>query len=254
MDIEGFKKRYSGFSALTMKAYEITLRQLERFIGGSGEPTDEQVRTFLQGISNASYLQRNKAAIRRYYTFHGRVWPFDNMEFKRQRKIVPRGTKPENIKAILDHTRNTHEYMFIKTLYILGARASEVMSLTKDSLLDGGVRILGKGDKERIVPIVEDQFIKELEAYAKQFGIEDRMFPSSYGEYRDILIRCAEDAGVEKVTLHQLRHTRAIELLNKGMKPNELQQFLGHENPATTFRYLKVGSQDVRERLKQIEA
>lgn len=257
MDIEGFTRRYKGLSALTLTAYESSLRQLEHFIGGSGEPSDAAVRLFLQNVSNASYLQRHKAAFKRYYAYKDRVWPFDRMEFPRVHTRVPKSVPKETIDKIVAEARDEHEYMAIKTLFVLGARIAELKALTPSRLASNpgsmpGVLVLGKRDKERFVPVADGAFWKELAEYAKLFRQEENLFPWDYHDYYWLLKRMCGFAGVEAITPHQIRHSRAVDLLNKGMKLNELQQFLGHESPTTTMGYLRVGSAEVGDALKRI--
>lgn len=258
MDIDGFLTRYQGLSSLSLKAYEQTLRQLDRFISPHEEPQDTDVRLFLQNIKNASYLQRNKAAIRRYYTYTNRVWPFDRMEFPRPRKRVPKSIPRADVEKIIAQARDEHEYMAIKTLFMLGIRIAELLVLTPERLHDNeeslpGVLILGKRNKERFVPVADKTFWQELKKYSKHFSDDERMFPWDYESYYEMLKRMCGYAGVKKITPHQLRHSRAVDLLNKGMKVNELQQFLGHEDPTTTMTYLRVGSSEVGAALKKIE-
>jgi len=257
MDIEGFVQRYKGLAPLTIKAYEDTLRQLDAFIGDEDEPRDESVRVFLENFKNANYLQRHKAAIKRYYTYKGRLWPFDRMEFPRPRKKIPRGTTRENIEKILEAAHDEHEYMAIKTLFMLGCRIAELRLLDRSRLIENpgerpGVLILGKRNKERFVPVVDKTYWDELKKYAATRGSEP-LFPESYLYYRNLLRRMCEDTeDVPILTPHQLRHSRAIELYNKGMKLNELQQFLGHENPSTTMGYLRVSSSEVGDALERV--
>lgn len=258
MDIKGFLNTYKGLSPLTLRAYEETLRRLDAFIGDEDEPRDETVRVFLSNFENANYLQRNKAAIKRYYRYKGRVWPFDPMEFSRPRKKVPRSTSRDNVDKMLQMAQDDHEHMAIKTLFVLGCRIAELMLLTPDRLIENpgsrpGVLILGKRNKERFVPVVDKEFWKELKSYSSTRSGQ-RLFPENYNFYYALLRRLCEDAGVPVITPHQLRHSRAVELLNKGMKLNELQQFLGHENPSTTMQYLRVGSTEVGDAMERIGA
>ena len=243
MDITGFEKRYGGLAPTTMKAYLWSLKTLQERIAGN-EPTDDEVRDYLRGLKSASYIHRSKAAIKRYYTYQNRVWPFDPREFSGAGKRLPQYLSREEVDKVLSYARNIHEYMFLKTLFMAGLRISELMGLTATNVLDDGLRIVGKRNKERIIPVVDEVFMKELSDWA--FKYPERLFPYAYGEYAGLLKLLCQDAGVKVVSCHQIRHSRAMDLLNQGLSINAVQSFLGHENPSTTMIYLQLAQGDLK--------
>lgn len=138
-----------------------------------------------------------------------------------------------------------------------GLRVSEVCSLVLDGALrlgerSGDVTVKGKGSKVRTVPLnVEAR--KAVEAWLAVRPAEDSqaLFLGKRGEalqpraVERSLEAIGRAAGV-KVTPHQLRHTCAKTMLNKGAKLTEVQSALGHENIATTTRYVKPSLEDLR--------
>lgn len=250
MDIAGFLKHYSGLSELTKKAYRNTLLMLERRIGNA-EPSDNEIRSFLKNFRLGTTLQRHKAAIKRYLIYKKQPWVFDSKEFATVHKKLPKYLSRENIQMLIDHASNEDEAMFIETLFITGIRITELLSLTEESLSNEGIQFTGKRGKERIVPITDRAFIKKLYSYArKQKG---RIFPLKYYDYWLLLRRLCLEAGVQMVSPHSLRHSRAVDLINKGVSLGGLQTFLGHEQPGTTLIYSQLTQADLKRELEKAE-
>lgn len=249
MDITGFTKHYSGLSPLTRKAYENTLLMLEKRVGDV-EPTDDQVRKFLKGFKVGTTLQRHKAAIKRYFIYRKRPWVFDSKEFATVHKKLPKYLSREKVDLLIKSAKDIHETMFIRTLFITGIRIAELMSLTRDNLEDEGIRFTGKRNKERFVFILDNDFLQEFKAYAR--GCPGKLFPKSYYDYWILLRRLCLVAGVEVISPHKLRHSRAVDLVNRGLSLGGLQTFLGHEQPGTTLIYSQLTQRDLKKELEKV--
>jgi len=249
MDIKGFLNQYQGLSELTRKAYRNTLEMLQRRIPDS-EPTDDDVREFLREFKKGTTLQRHKAAIKRYFIYKGRSWLFDSKEFATARKQLPHYLRREQVEELINHTRGDEERMFIKTLFITGIRIAELMSLTNDSIQADGIRFTGKRGKERFVPVLDSKFMQELRRYSS--GRKGQLFPRKYYDYWLILRRSCMEAGLPVVSPHTLRHSRAVDLMEKGMSLGGVQTFLGHEQPATTLIYSQLTQRDLKREMERI--
>lgn len=250
MDIDGFLKYYSGLSNLTRVAYRNTLEMIARRIT-SDEPTDDDVRGFLRQFKSGTTMQRHKAALKRYYLYKGLAWGFDPKEFTPAQKRLPRYLDRERVYRLINQAHNEHERMFVKTLFMTGIRIAELLSLTIKNIEPGGIRFIGKREKERVVPILDKDFSQELTEYArKQKG---KLFPSSYFNYWLLLRRLCIEAGMEIVSPHTLRHSRAVDLMNRGLSLGGVQTFLGHEQPATTLIYSQLTQRDLRRELEKLE-
>lgn len=251
MDINGFLNHYFGLSELTKKVYRNTLLMLEGKIVGS-EPTDDEVRGFLKGFKVGTTVQRHKAAIKRYFIYKGRPWVFDSKEFVPARKKLPRYLRREQIDQLIEQGKDLEERMFVRTLFITGIRIAELMSLTKESIEPDGIRFVGKRDKERIVPVLDSGFMAELKAYAKKS--KDKLFPRKYFDYWLALRRLCLEAGLEMVSPHTLRHSRAVDLVSRGVSLGGLQTFLGHEQAATSLVYAQLTQRDLKKELAKLES
>lgn len=250
MDIEKFLNHYSGLSELTRRVYHNTLNMLERRIT-TNEPTDEDVREFLREFKVGTTLQRHKSAIKRYFIYKERPWLFDSKEFTPAKRRLPRYLDRDRVDQLINVAHDEHQRMFIKTLFMTGIRIAELMSLSADSIEPGGIRLIGKGDKERIVPILEKKFLQEMEEYAKKQ--KGKLFPDSYYNYWLLLRRLCIEASIEMVSPHTLRHSRAVDLLNQGLSLGGVQTFLGHEQPATTLIYSQLTQRDLRREMEKLE-
>ena len=139
----------------------------------------------------------------------------------------------------------------LELLYSSGLRVSELVGLNSNQLdLDLGiVRVMGKGRKERIVP-VGVKAIKALEAYLEKRGMlegGEPIFVNSVGgrltarSVGRLMKRYTRHSGIfRKVSPHSLRHTFATHLLDAGADIREIQEMLGHSSLSTTQRYTHV--------------
>jgi len=152
----------------------------------------------------------------------------------------------------------------IETLFSCGLRVSELVNLKLSDLFldDGYVRVLGKGRKERLVPISE-RAIKELRNWFEwrsgfkiKKGEEDYVFLNQRGAHLTrtmILImikKVAEEAGITKtISPHTLRHSFATALLEGGADLRAIQAMLGHESIGTTEIYTHIDTTQLREEI-----
>jgi len=154
----------------------------------------------------------------------------------------------------------------LETLYATGLRVSELtgLKLSQVGLAEGVVRTLGKGSKERLVPL-GDEAVAWLQKYLAEVrpdlaggGKNDHLFltarrgPMTRQAFWTLLKRLAASAGIPAVALspHVLRHAFATHLLNHGADLRVVQLLLGHADITTTTIYTHVA----RERLKKLHA
>lgn len=248
MDITGFINHYSGLSESSKRAYRNTLVMLERKITGD-EPTEDEVRNFLKAFKKGTTIQRHKAGIRKYFTYKKWAWAFDAGEFTKARRRLPKYLSREEVNKLIESARDDHDRMFVKTLFMTGVRIAELMSFTRKSIDPEGVRFIGKGNKERLVPILGQDFMNELKTYASK--CKGRLFPKSYYDYWLTLRRLCWQSGLEMVSPHTLRHSRAVDLINRGVSLGGVQTFLGHEQASTTLIYTQLTQRDLKKEMER---
>jgi integrase/recombinase XerD len=184
---------------------------------------------------------------------------------------LPKNLTEKQVEALLaapdpDTTLGLRDRAMLETLYATGLRVSELVGLTlaQVSLDMGVVRVLGKGSKERLVPLGEEAiaWLKRYLGTARPelagAGRSDAMFvtarhgPLTRQGFWALLKRYAVKAGIPAASLspHVLRHAFATHLLNHGADLRVVQLLLGHADITTTTIYTHVA----RERLKQLHA
>lgn len=246
MNIKRFLDRYTGLSERTKAAYKETLVNLDAFVGG-GEPTDDDVRNYLSRYTNGKTIQRHKAAIKRYYLMKGRTWSFDPREFPPAKKALPKYLSDRDIQSLVSVCQDESESMFIETLFNTGLRIAELKSLERDNIEPDRIRVIGKGNKERLVPSIDDEFMRRLRKYAS--SCSGKLFPETYEYYYLLLRRLCQFAGVEVVSPHKIRHSIAVSLIKRGMTLDGVRLFLGHENVATTLIYTSITQDDLKKQI-----
>nr|WP_206361904.1 site-specific tyrosine recombinase XerD [Vibrio plantisponsor] len=186
-------------------------------------------------------------------------------------KRLPKDLTEEQVEALLNAQDlndpvELRDKAMLELLYATGLRVTELVSLTTEniSLRQGVVRVIGKGGKERLVPMGENA-IEWIETFFHQGRSEllgqqtsDVVFPSKRAQqmtrqtFWHRIKHYAVIAGidVEKLSPHVLRHAFATHLLNHGADLRVVQMLLGHSDLSTTQIYTHVAT----ERLKQIHS
>lgn len=215
-------------------------------------------------ISNARAL----SAVRSFFKFLEINYNINNNEIKKIK--TPKISKPiaksidvVDIDKVLKYISTNHKEKWknerdealIFIIYGCGLRISEVLSITKNSIIQNGfnkdsLNILGKGGVERVIPILPI-IIKKITQYLDNlpFSInnEQVIFLNDSGKtlnrrcVNQLLINIRRNSNLsESITPHAFRHSFATHLLESGADIRSIQQLLGHKNLATTERYTKV--------------
>jgi integrase/recombinase XerD len=272
-----------GLAANTLLAYERDLRALEAHAGAGGRTLVElgqaDLAEFIGSLRERGLGPRSQArhlfAARGFYRFllrEGLVArdPTENLRPPKAFRALPRCLTPAQVEALLAAPDVTtpiglRDRAILEVMYATGLRASELTGLTTVGLdlQLGVVRVLGKGRKERLVPLG-----REARRWVKRYVSEARgglarapgrpsplLFLSNRGGRLTpmglwgLVRRHAVAAGLEKVlTPHVLRHSFASHLLERGADLRALQAMLGHADISTTQIYTHV----TRERLRQL--
>ena len=190
--------------------------------------------------------------------------PTSNVEQPRWWKPLPNVLVLEEVDKLLaspktDSPKGLRDRAMLEVLYATGLRVSELIGLKLDgvNLEAGFVRCMGKGSKERIVPL-GDSAAEAVAVYLKSRQVRkptNYLFLSNRGDklsrmgFWKILKGYGIQAGIrKKLTPHVLRHSFATHLLERGADLRAVQTMLGHSNISTTEIYTHV----MRERLKEI--
>lgn len=158
--------------------------------------------------------------------------------------------------ALLDATTgHIRDYLLLALMWYAGLRVSEALSITLDSLRGNDLRVKGKGNKWRIIPL-KAGLVNDLLQYglAYKVGYHDKLFPITRCQAHRIINKYAQKAGLQRrVHCHLLRHGFAINFLKQMPNLVYLQELLGHSSIETTRIYTRAALPDVRQALEKVE-
>jgi integrase/recombinase XerD len=284
-DFLSFLSVEKGASANTVAAYRNDLQQLADFIGARPDSDGWKsvdrplIQDFILDMKQRGYSEssvaRKVAALRSFYGFlsaEGLVNanPTEGLTSPRIGKTLPKAISPNEVDELLEQParRSTPEARrdraMLELLYATGMRVTELVSLDMANLnLDPRapyVRCMGKGAKERTIPI-HDQAVETLVDYLQEGRPlivrnkdEQALFVNRRGDrltrqgFWLILKGYAKAANLSSaITPHTLRHSFATHMLRGGMPLRNVQEMLGHANISTTQVYTHLTSEHVRE-------
>jgi integrase/recombinase XerD len=272
-----------GLAAATIRAYDTDLRLFGRDAPGieAWASSPEPARDYLGAMTRPprllrpTSLRRKAASIRAFYRFCYAEELIDAdvaalIDLPRQMQRLPDTLDAAEVEALLDATSgddliSLRDRALLELLYAAGLRISEALQLDRGDVAGGGfVRVIGKGDKERLVPVGD----LALEAVAAYLAERDRLageadeavrareplFLSRRGRRLDrmaawrIMRAAALRAGLsERVTPHTLRHSFATHLLEGGADLRVVQELLGHASITTTQLYTHITGERIRQ-------
>lgn len=180
-------------------------------------------------------------------------------------KYLPAVLSVEEVLSIIQAAANPRDYAILQVLYGCGLRVSEACALKiSDVFLDEMfVKVLGKGSKERLVPLapsVVDAITSYLSSRpAPHRGCEDVLFLNRFGSQLSrvsvfkMVKACALASGVDKdISPHTFRHSFATHMIENGADLRAVQEMLGHESILTTEIYTHVDSATWQREIKEI--
>ncbi len=226
--------------------------------------------------AKATSIGRRLSALKRFYRLQAEAGtvrddPTLRVQAPKLGRRLPKAVSEAQVEALLaapdpEAPLGLRDRAMLETLYATGLRVSELIGLThaQVSLANGVVRVIGKGSKERLVPLGEeavawiDRYAKEARPGLAGASRDTHLFLTARGKpmtrqaFWVLVKRHARVAAIDPATLspHVLRHAFATHLLNHGADLRVVQLLLGHADITTTTIYTHVA----RERLKALHA
>jgi integrase/recombinase XerD len=271
-----------GLSPNTLAAYQSDLRAFAAWLGkerGRGIEQAERLDLldYLALLSRAGRKPRSSArlvsCLRQFYQHllrQGTIRddPSARIEAPKWGRPLPKTLTEAEVEALLAapdtaEPRGHRDRTMLEVLYATGLRVSELVGLAPQqvSLTQGVVRVIGKGGKERLVPLGEEaaswlrDFVRGPRQDLLGGRLSDYLFPTARSDRMTrqafwlLIKRYALEGGITKtLSPHTLRHAFATHLLNHGADLRVVQMLLGHSDLSTTQIYTHVA----RERLKQL--
>ncbi|MDD5591055.1 MAG: site-specific tyrosine recombinase XerD [Dehalococcoidales bacterium] len=273
-----------GFSSNTIAAYQNDLEQLAEFAREEAAKSGslpswasfgrEGMLRYLLNLKERNYaattIARKVAALRSFFNFmkaEGTVKdnPSQNVGSPKVGRSLPKPISISEVHRLLEQpTKQSRpeakrDIAILQLLYASGMRVSELVSLDLDNVdvEEGSVRCLGKGHKERIIPI-HQRAAQAIKEYVKEVRPnlvhreETALFVNARGERLtrqglwQILKEYARAAGLANITPHTLRHSFATHMLSGGADLRSVQELLGHANISTTQVYTQLTTEHIR--------
>ncbi|MGD6994383.1 site-specific tyrosine recombinase XerD [Sutcliffiella horikoshii] len=251
-----------------LKSYLLYLSKVEEIssLDAVSRSTIIQFLKFLtENGKSSKTIARHIASIRSFHQFLLREKvttqdPTVHIDRPKQEQKLPQVLSVEEVQALLDSPDTSKVFgvrdkAMLELLYATGMRVSELISLNLSDvhLTMGFVRCVGKGNKERIIPLgtmaqnAITNYIEESRSQLLKKKTTDALFVNLYGNrltrqgFWKILKKLTKEAGIEKeLTPHTLRHSFATHLLENGADLRAVQEMLGHADISTTQIYTHV--------------
>ncbi len=270
-----------GLSANTLQAYRSDLEQFARWLQGQGAGLLQADRALLLAYlghrvetgTRPRTSARILSSLRRYYRYLVRerrllVDPSAEVEAPKLGRPLPHSLSETEVETLLEapasHTPlGLRDRAMLEVLYATGLRVSELVGLRLDqvNLRQGVFRILGKGGKERLVPLGEEaqgwleRYLSESRETLRQgrgpsayIFLTQRGGPMTRQAFWYLIKRHAQQAGIRKsLSPHTLRHAFATHLLNHGADLRVVQMLLGHSDLSTTQIYTHIARARLQE-------
>ena len=291
---EAYKKGFlvhlqleKSLSMNTIQAYGLDLEKLIQFIELKGQKKGpdqiilQDLQEYIKWIAELGMSERSQAriisGIKSFYKYClqeeiTKKDPTELLSAPKLKRALPDTLTFEEIESIihqidLSKPEGMRNKALLETLYSCGMRVSEIINLKKSNLyLDiGFVRVIGKGDKERLIPI-GTAAVKYLQIYLQEVrvhteiskGADDIVFLNRRGSKLSrvmvfyIIKELVEKANIQKnISPHTFRHSFATHLVEGGADLRAVQEMLGHESITTTEIYTHLDRNFLRETLKK---
>lgn len=268
------------YSENTIEAYHHDLMRYYKYVN-EVEHKDfsaikkKEIKNYLNYLNDSGLDQRtvsrNISSIRSFYKFlliekYIKTNPSDLLELPKRKKTLPKVLSMEEIDRLLDIPL-TDPYSYrnkamLELMYATGLRVSELMNLKIHDvdLSMAYVRTVGKGGKERVIPI-GDIALEALKTYMEEYRslllkgkVTDALFLNNHGVgmtrqgFFKILKKLAKEKNIKTpFSPHTLRHSFATHLLNNGADLRSIQELLGHSDISTTQIYTHISNQRLKE-------
>lgn len=270
-----------GMSRNTAEAYATDSRQWADYLRSKGKWTfadadRDDVWAYLEGLRKRGLARtsvaRKQSSMRQLYRFLAREGlseadPTADVDAPRRHRRVPEVLTADECRRLLEAPdpatdRGLRDMAMLYLLYATGLRVSEMVSLRLQDVQweMQAIRTIGKGDKERVIPVANaalallGRYIADVRPKMAARGEEDAVFLNSRGRRFSrvgvwkIIRQHALDAGIpRRVTPHTLRHSFATHLLEGGADLRAIQEMLGHADLSTTEIYTHTSDAHLRE-------
>ena len=265
----------------TITSYSNDINQFTSFLSDEYQITSEMsevnfqiVRAWIaslleQGVSPRS-VNRKISTLKTFFKFLIREGIIDESPMlkvvsPKSKKRLPLFIEEDQIELLLNEVKfedgfiGERNKLIIELFYVTGIRLSELIEIKIIDINfdDNLVKVLGKRNKERLIPVSE-RIIKELKYFIAKYNISNHLFTNMHGKkvytklvYRVVNKYIGEISSINKKSPHILRHTFATHMLNNGADINAIKELLGHANLSATQVYTHNTIENLKSIYKQ---
>ncbi len=268
--VEAYMRDYTSFAHFVLRQYDVAPTAVEQYM------VERYLVYLFEECNHAKSSQARKlSGVKSFYNYlllHDKIEqsPTELITTPKQTRHLPDILTVEEVESIidsipLDTTKGKRDRAMLELLYSCGLRVSELTALRLSDLFfgEGYIRVMGKGSKQRLVPIgnvARERIMLYMdERKVKDSKNRDILFLNNRGEAltRIMIFKIIRDAvqrvGIEKsVSPHTFRHSFATHLLEGGASIRQVQEMLGHENIETTEIYTHLDTSRLRETIEKI--
>ena len=262
-----------GYSKNTIASYKLDLDKFRQYFKNKSinNINNNELKEYIKSLKlNEKSISRTISCLKSFYKFLiiekvVKNNPTDGLYMPKIKKSLPNIMSVDDVTNLLNIELNDHysyrNKAMLELMYATGLRVSELVELKISDIdfNDDIIRIMGKGSKERIIPI-GDIALEYLEKYInnhrslmlKGYNI-DYVFLNNHGKkmtrqgFFKIIKKMAKDKGINReISPHTLRHSFASHLLKYGADLRTIQELLGHSDISTTQVYTHIANEELR--------
>ena len=266
-DFKNFIESEKKYSKHTVSAYVNDLEEFNKFLNINSVKLNEKlnysfVRQWIvelseNGLSTRS-INRKISSLKSYFNFLIAINKLNVSPLKLHRnlKVDPKIIIPFNereMDRVFEIFNNNsgkldRDFLIIEILYSTGIRRDELINLKFEDIYfeQGLIKVLGKRNKERLVPILPN-LLSKIKNYSSNNSINNYLFKSKNGKkispstiYRIVKKYFRQISSKNKISPHVLRHSFATHMINNGADINSVKEILGHSSLASTQIYTKI--------------
>jgi len=239
---ENMHKNVEDITAMDIRMYLAMLQKHTGCVNTTLETERSTLQSFFNWLEVEEYIQKN---------------PMKKIKPMKTEKRMREALTPEELELLRDSCETLRERAIVEFFYTTGCRLDEAAKVNKSDInwQDLSLRVIGKGNKERVVYISEKAKVHIRKYLMSRLDNTDALFVTERQPIKRlgrrsiqrIFAELGKRAGIKrKVHPHLLRHTTATDMLRNGATLAEVQQYLGHEDPSTTMIYTEISTDLVR--------
>ena len=266
-DFKNFIESEKKYSKHTVSAYVNDLEEFNKFLNTNSVKLNDKLNySFIRqwivelsenGLSTRS-INRKISSLKSYFNFLIAINKLNVSPLKLHRnlKVEPKIIIPFNereMDKVFEIFNNNsgkldRDFLIIEILYSTGIRRDELINLKFEDIYfeQGLIKVLGKRNKERLVPILPN-LLSKIKNYSSNNSINNYLFKSKNGKkispstiYRIVKKYFRQISSKNKISPHVLRHSFATHMINNGADINSVKEILGHSSLASTQIYTKI--------------